>query len=751
MATKKKSHGKGTIDSYKELKEDVKRREKRTDDEEKEDLDLKSNIKSNEIVKEVVADLSSTASTRTYYSMLVSVSLLSLISRLYNIDKPAHVCWDETHFGKMGSWYIKREFFFDVHPPLGKMLIGLFGILTGYDGGFAFAKPGDEYGETHYVGMRVCCAVMGAAVVPLAYMSVWLLTKSLMSSLFAALLILLDVGTLTLSRHILLDPIMMFFIMMSTYSQLKFLSFRDRPFSSQWWIWLVFTGLFLASSIGVKFVGLFIILYVGILTVNDLWKILGNQTISLVEVVKHFLARALCLIILPILVYIALFAVHLRILNHSGNGDGFYSSAFQSQLIGNRLYNVSMPENVAFGSVITLKQRRTGGGYLHSHWHLYPEEHPPRQQQITTYAHKDFNNEWIIKLADQEPKPDDPVQLVVSGDLVRLEHRETRRNLHSHHEPAPLSRRQFQVSGYGVNGSGDANDVWVVEVVGSPPGTVIQTAKSRLRFIHYHVRCLLHSHDKKLPKWGWDQLEATCNPNMREPKALWSVEEITDNRLPNASFEIYSPSFTERFMESHAVMTQGNSGLKPREGEITSRPWQWPIDFRGQIFSGNNHRIYLLGNPIIFWGCLVAHILFVVYYLAHAVKVKRGHKENKAWTEHKETIFSACWWLLLGWSLHYLPFWPMTRVLYFHHYFPAFLFSAMLTGVILDHTVVLLITLVPDSMGSMVFHTVVGSITSGLILSFYLFSPLTYGMDGPVSHEEDSKWTGLKWLRSWDI
>lgn len=91
MATKKKSHGKGTIDSYKELKEDVKRREKRTDDEEKEDLDLKSNIKSNETVKELVADLSSTASTRTYYSMLVSVSLLSLISRLYNIDKPAHV------------------------------------------------------------------------------------------------------------------------------------------------------------------------------------------------------------------------------------------------------------------------------------------------------------------------------------------------------------------------------------------------------------------------------------------------------------------------------------------------------------------------------------------------------------------------------------------------------------------------------------------------------------------------------------
>ena len=38
---------------------------------------------------------------------------------------------------------------------------------------------------------------------------------------------------------------------------------------------------------------------------------------------------------------------------------------------------------MAYGSVISLKQRRTGGGYLHSHWHLYPEESGPRQQQVS--------------------------------------------------------------------------------------------------------------------------------------------------------------------------------------------------------------------------------------------------------------------------------------------------------------------------------------------------------------------------------
>ena len=36
---------------------------------------------------------------------------------------------------------------------------------------------------------------------------------------------------------------------------------------------------------------------------------------------------------------------------------------------------------VAFGSEITLKNRRGGGGLLHSHAHLYPEEYGEFQQQ----------------------------------------------------------------------------------------------------------------------------------------------------------------------------------------------------------------------------------------------------------------------------------------------------------------------------------------------------------------------------------
>lgn len=98
--------------------------------------------------------------------------------------------------------------------------------------------------------------------------------------------------------------------------------------------------------------------------------------------VKQLMARAAALILWPTMLYMLFFYIHLEILNHSGNGDGFYSSAFQSRLIGNSLYNASMPRQVAYGAVLTIKNYKTGGGYLHSHHHLYPKGLGARQQQV---------------------------------------------------------------------------------------------------------------------------------------------------------------------------------------------------------------------------------------------------------------------------------------------------------------------------------------------------------------------------------
>lgn len=241
------------------------------------------------------------------------------------------------------------------------------------------------------------CTTLGALIIPMSYDIVYDLTYSVLAAAVAASYILFDVGMLTLNQYILLDPILLFFMTASTLGMVKVTKHTENgnSFSVKWWLWLVFTGTMLASTISVKFVGLFIVLLVGLHTINDLWNELCDLSKPVMHTIKQLVARAFTLILWPIFLYFLFFYIHLVVLNHSGNGDGFYSSAFQSQLIGNSLHNASMPRKVAYGAVVTIKNHKTGGGYLHSHYHLYPKGVGARQQQITTYTHKDENNRCV--------------------------------------------------------------------------------------------------------------------------------------------------------------------------------------------------------------------------------------------------------------------------------------------------------------------------------------------------------------------
>ena len=136
---------------------------------------------------------------------------------------------------------------------------------------------------------------------------------------------------------------------------------------------------------------------------------------------------------------------------------------------------------------------------------------------MTTYAHKDENNRFVIKKWNEEPPSNVDenavVDLVKNGDLVRLEHQTSRRNIHSHTQPAPVSKRHYQVTGYGENGTGDANDVWRLEIVDGRDGEVVNAVTSRLKFHHYFVKCVLTCSTKP----GFKQGELLCNPTVRDP------------------------------------------------------------------------------------------------------------------------------------------------------------------------------------------------------------------------------------------
>lgn len=75
------------------------------------------------------------------------------------------------------------------------------------------------------------------------------------------------------------------------------------------------------------------------------------------------------------------------------------------------------------------------------------------------------------------------------------------------------------------NGTGDANDIFKILAPNGKEGDPIQTVSSTFKLIHYFQHCAITSSGKQLPKWGFEQQEVSCNPNLRDKNSLWNVED----------------------------------------------------------------------------------------------------------------------------------------------------------------------------------------------------------------------------------
>lgn len=236
--------------------------------------------------------------------------------------------------------------------------------------------------------MRMVPATLGIATIPLAYLTMRGLECRATTALLAAVLVTFENGLVTQSRHILLDSPLLFFTSLTAFLWVSFCNEDKRhPFGEGWWMWLMLTGLSLGAVLSCKWVGLFTIATVGLSTVNQLWNLLGDLRVSPKLWIRHFFARALCLILVPFMFYLFMFQIHFLVLANSGDGDGFMSAEFRHTLGGRGMQDTyaggssqsflldvtdSGSKDVAIGSAVTIRHMNTEGGDLHSHVHTYP-------------------------------------------------------------------------------------------------------------------------------------------------------------------------------------------------------------------------------------------------------------------------------------------------------------------------------------------------------------------------------------------
>lgn len=658
---------------------------------------------------------------------VIVLAFISTAVRLWGLSNPDSVVFDEVHFGKFAAKYIKGIFFTDVHPPLAKMLFAGVGSLAGFTGDFEFDDIGLAFPETTpYYAMRLFSATLGLATVLLMYFTLRSSGVRISIAFIAALMFAVENSFVTISRYILLDAPLIFFIAAAAYSYKRYEIYPTESFNS--YKALLATGVSLGLAVSSKWVGLFTIGWIGALSVLKLWFDIGDLKKPVQKTLRHSVIKAILLLVTPAVLYMIFFQIHFKSLIFNSDGAGFFSSAFRSTLIGNTIPS-DIPADVGIGSTVSIRHTGTMGGYLHSHKHMY--ETGSKQQQITLYSHLDSNNDWIIELYDKPEVIPDTFEGLKDGTKIRLRHKLTDRRLHSHDHKPPVSESsdwQKEVSAYGAeNFTGDANDDWIVEIDkdASAKGEAqeyVKALETKFRLRHAMTGCLLFSHEVKLPSWAYDQQEVTCASSGIPELTLWYIESNENPLLPEDARRVSykTPSFLEKFIESHQRMWHINKNLKDHH-IYQSDPSSWPFLLRGISYWAQDHKqIYLLGNAVLWYGATAFVGIFVLIIVAELFAWQLG----KPILQDKDVLnfHIQAGHYLLGWLLHYAPSFLMGRQLFLHHYLPAYYFGILAFA----HALEIIVAYVFRSKKP-VGYGIVLSILAATTAFFCFYKPLIYG------------------------
>ncbi|XP_049538959.1 protein O-mannosyltransferase 1 [Anopheles darlingi] len=679
----------------------------------------------------------------------VGLFLLSFLTRFYSIGYPGGVVFDEIHFGKFVSLYLKNTFYFDQHPPLGKLLIAGAAGTAGYSGSFEFPKIGSEYDASVPVfALRFVPALCGSLLAPIVYSILRQMKLGQGISLLGGLLIVFDNALLTHSRFILVESILLFFAALGILAILKFL--QAEPFSARWWTQGTIAAISLTAAVCVKFVGFYSYLLAVYMMGRHVWQELPDRRRSSIYLTLKVLAMATLVLCVSAAIYLGCFYVHFATLYKAGPHDTVMTSAFQASLEGG-LASITrgQPLRIQHGSQITLKHTHGRVCWLHSHPHVYPIKYADgrgssHQQQVTCYGFKDVNNWWIVKRPEKEGLMvgEDP-DYIENGDIVQLVHGVTSRALNTHDVASPMSALCQEVSCYiDYNISMPANLLWKVEILNSKDSSGKWFAiSSQVRFIHVNTTAALKFTGEQLPDWGFNQFEVAADRRQYTIDTIWNVEEhrytqhsdkkevlnklLTTEMIPTERTRL---SFWNKFYELQMKMLLHADKV---EGHMySSEPHEWPLMDKGIAYwidADSNAQIHLLGNVVLWYSATIAIALYVAFLVFYLIRRRRQFYdlEPAEWARFR----MGGEILLVGYLLHYLPYFFVERTLFLYNYLPALLFKILLLCFTIDHTQMVLRKFVssrPKLAG--LFWAFVGVWFAGVLYFFRRYSALSYGM-----------------------
>jgi dolichyl-phosphate-mannose--protein O-mannosyl transferase len=196
--------------------------------------------------------------------------------------------------------------------------------------------------------------------------------------------------------------------------------------------------------------------------------------------------------------------------------------------------------------------------------------------------------------------------------------------------------------------------------------------------------------------------------------AGWAIHfALLQHPGPADAFHPTTGRFFEDLGVVHRTMMSANLTLAQTHPDA-SLPISWPwMKVPPYFWAGPGAALYLVGNPVVWWGSS----LLLIAILVIAALTKVTNLRLRAIHPRPVTL----WFPVVAYALAYLPLFGVRRVLFLYHYFTPLVFALTIALLWLQRAGWIRSDRIRDQ------HASYFGVIVALVVAFLLVSPLTYG------------------------
>ncbi len=258
----------------------------------------------------------------------IIIIVLSGITHFAYFGFPKEVLFDEVHFGYYISQYWQGSYYFDIHPPLAKLILSFVGYFADIPRVVNWSTIGNELPD-QWVLMRLIPLLAGIFLPLIVYAICKRLNLSNFASFAAALLIIVENSLLVQSRAIIFDVMILFFGFLAL---LFYLEYRNKITARSF---LIASALCASAALSIKWTGVSFVALIILVEIFFPSRFLHRKKESLKRLFKFIGVFA----VTGVIFYFTIFTIHLSLLTNTGSGNDFMSPEFQKSLSGNKFAN----------------------------------------------------------------------------------------------------------------------------------------------------------------------------------------------------------------------------------------------------------------------------------------------------------------------------------------------------------------------------------------------------------------------------